>query len=61
VTPVPVDPDHGKQVVLSEDGRGFFRTIGYHLNDRGERVPRKFRLGYDRLRARRKLETLLDA
>lgn len=49
------------QLKLSKDGRGFFKTIGYHQNDRAERVPRKFRLGYERHQALRKLEALLDA
>ncbi len=49
------------QLELSNDDRGFFRTVGFHQNEQGRRVPRKFRLGHDRQQAFLKLQALLDA
>ena len=46
---------------VSKDDHGYFKTLGYQLNERAERVPRKFRLGYDRYQAIRKLKALHEA
>ena len=45
---------------LTKTNRGYCRTIGYYSHDH-KRVPRKFRLGYDRTQAMRKVEALEEA
>ncbi len=46
---------------LTKTAHGFVGTIGHYRNDKGWRVPRKFRLGHDRQLARRKVGRLLEA
>ena len=42
---------------LTKTDRGYCRTIGHYVHD-GKRAPKKFRLGYDRIQAKRKVEAL---